>query len=355
MTLFLDRRDAGRHLARRLSTYARREDVIVLALPRGGVPVAYEIAEALEARLDVFVVRKLGVPGHEELAMGAIASAGVQVLDPGILARFGVSEAEIEEVTRKERSELARRERAYREDRAPLELRGRTVILVDDGLATGASMQAAVAALSSASPARVVIAVPVAPPSTARVFAGLVDEFVCLATPERFIAVGMFYEDFGETSDEEVRSLLDTAAARVSIGGPVMTASAARSSGGHDRIVRIAPQDWEDCFDRFSRSHEGWLATLTTVGAESGMQTEARDLPLGGVVPEPRMKAVSIRLGPLDHFVNHPSSVWLRVGPDGAEKALEIEAADATRTLLEFRSALPTEMVDGIVRLPVEA
>jgi predicted phosphoribosyltransferase len=158
--------------------------------------------------LDVFLVRKLGVPGHEELAMGAIASGGVEILDPGTLVRFGVSQSEIDAVTRKERRELARRERAYREDRPPLEVRGHTIILVDDGLATGASARAAVAALESASPARVVVAVPVAPQSTARTFAKLVDEFVCLATPEPFLAVGMFYDDFTETTDAEVHDLL---------------------------------------------------------------------------------------------------------------------------------------------------
>ena len=133
-----------------------------------------------------------------------------------------------------------------------------------------------------------------------------------------------------------------------------MTTASARSSGDHDRIVRIAPQDWHGCFDQFSRSHEGWLTTLAIVGAETGIQIEARDLPLRGVVLEPLAKAVSIRVGPLGHFVRDPSSVWLRIGPDGAEKTLEIEDADGTRTILQFRSALPTEMVDGIARLPVE-
>jgi putative phosphoribosyl transferase len=208
MILFSDRRDAGRQLARKLSGYAGRDDVLVLALPRGGVPVAYEVAEALDVPLDVFLVRKLGVPGQEELAMGAIASGGVEVLDPGVLARFGVSESEFDGVLRKEQRELARRERLYRDDRPPLELKGRTVILVDDGLATGASMRAAVSAVVSASPARLVIAVPVAPQSTALEFRRRVDEFVCLETPELFEAVGMFYDDFGETSDEEVRELL---------------------------------------------------------------------------------------------------------------------------------------------------
>jgi putative phosphoribosyl transferase len=208
MTPFENRRQAGRALARKLSAYAGRDNVIVLALPRGGVPVGYEIAEALDAPLDVFLVRKLGAPGQEELAMGALASDGVRVLNPNVIVRFGVSEDEIEAVVRKERRELARREREYRGDRPPLELRGRTVILVDDGVATGSSMRAAIAVLRTLSPRRLVVAVPVAPPSTARELSLLVDDFVCLATPEPFDAVGTFYETFEQIEDEEVRDLL---------------------------------------------------------------------------------------------------------------------------------------------------
>lgn len=208
MIAFSDRRDAGRQLAHKLSQYADRDDVVVLALPRGGVPVGFEIAEALSAPLDVFIVRKLGVPGEEELAMGAIASGDVEVLDPGVLARFGVSESELDGVRRRERRELARREQAYRVERPALELKGRTVILVDDGMATGASMRAAVSAVASASPARLVVAVPVAPKSTVLELRRRVDDFVCLQTPEFFEAVGMFYDDFAVTGDDEVRALL---------------------------------------------------------------------------------------------------------------------------------------------------
>ncbi len=208
MILFRDRRDAGRALARRLSSYAGRADVTVLALPRGGVPVASEIARTLDLPLDVFLVRKLGVPGHEELAMGAIASGGARVLDPEVLRAYRVSEEELARITETERQELDRREVVYRADRPPLDVKGRTVILVDDGLATGSSMRAAVAALGPLSPARVVVAVPVAPRSTVSSLERVVDEIVCLATPEPFFAVGMFYEDFEQTSDEEVRHLL---------------------------------------------------------------------------------------------------------------------------------------------------
>ena len=208
MTLFRDRHEAGRELARLLSAYAGRGDVIVLALPRGGVPVASEIARALDAPLDVFLVRKLGVPGHEELAMGAIASGGARVLDPEVVEAYRISDQEIGRVTAIERRELDRRERAYRGGRPPLALRGRTAILVDDGLATGSSMRAALAALGPLEPARTVVAVPVAPRSTVQDLKNLADEIVCVATPEPFLAVGMFYEDFEQTDDDEVRALL---------------------------------------------------------------------------------------------------------------------------------------------------
>jgi putative phosphoribosyl transferase len=208
MTLFRDRREAGRELAQRLSAYAGRADATVLALPRGGVPVAFEVAKALGLPLDVFLVRKLGLPGHEELAMGAIASGGARVLDSEVVRAYRVSEEELRRVTAVERRELARREIAYRGDRPALELKGRTVILVDDGLATGSSMRAALAALEPLSPARVVVAVPVAPRSTVSALGDAADEIVCLKTPESFLAVGMFYEDFGQTSDEEVRDFL---------------------------------------------------------------------------------------------------------------------------------------------------
>jgi predicted phosphoribosyltransferase len=208
VTLFRDRREAGRELARLLTAYAGRDDVVVLALPRGGVPVAFEIARALEAPLDVFLVRKLGVPGHEELAMGAIASGGARVLDSEVVRAYRISEQDISRVTAIERRELERRERAYRGGRPPLALRGRTAILVDDGLATGSSMRAALAALGPLEPARTVVAVPVAPRSTVLDLKSLADEIACVATPEPFIAVGMFYEDFEQIGDEEVRALL---------------------------------------------------------------------------------------------------------------------------------------------------
>ncbi|MFS8070974.1 MAG: phosphoribosyltransferase [Byssovorax sp.] len=210
--LFHDRLDAGRRLGAWLESYADRSDVLVLALPRGGVPVAFEVARRLRAPLDVFVVRKLGVPGHEELAMGAIASGGVRVLNSNVVEALRLSEIDIDAIAELERAELERRERLYRGDRPPLDVRGRVVLLVDDGLATGASMRAAVAALRLLSPARIVVAVPVAEPSTCASLRGDADDVICAATPEPLIAVGVWYQDFSQTTDEEVRALLDRAA-----------------------------------------------------------------------------------------------------------------------------------------------
>jgi putative phosphoribosyl transferase len=209
--LFRDRTEAGRALARRLTAYADRSDVIVLALPRGGVPVAFEVAKALKAPLDIFVVRKLGVPGHEELAMGAIASGGVRVINDDVMDHLGLPGAVIDAIAAKEEKELARRERAYRGMRPAPDVRERTVILVDDGLATGSTMRAAAAALRKQHPARLIVAVPVAASQTYQEFRTEVDEIVCGETPEPFMGVGRWYHDFSQTSDEEVHRLLEQA------------------------------------------------------------------------------------------------------------------------------------------------
>lgn len=207
-TLFKDRVDAGRRLSARLDAYAHRTDVPVLGLPRGGVPVAFEVAQALDAPLDVFVVRKLGVPGHEELAMGAIASGGVRVLNDNVVGPLHIPNEVIERVSVRERAELKRREQAYRGDRGALDVRGHTVILVDDGLATGSTLRAAIQALKKLQPARIVVAVPVAARSACLELRALVDEVVCVETPEPFGAVGLWYQDFTQTSDTEVHDLL---------------------------------------------------------------------------------------------------------------------------------------------------
>src|SRR5437763_9767321 len=205
---FRDRTEAGRLLAAKLTAYANRPDVIVLALPRGGVPVAYEVARALNAPLDVFLVRKLGVPGYEELAMGAIATGGVRVLNDQLVGGLRIPDYIVDEVAASEQQELTRRESLYRGDRPAPDVRGRTVILVDDGLATGATMLAAVKALRQQQPARIVVAVPTASPETCAELKTEVDDVICATTPDPFYAVGLWYEDFSQTTDEEVRELL---------------------------------------------------------------------------------------------------------------------------------------------------
>ncbi len=237
--LFRDRRDAGRRLAARLREYAGRPDVLILALPRGGVPVGYEVARALGAPLDIFVVRKLGVPGHEELAMGALASGGTRVLNRETLELFRIPREEVERVAAMERRELERRERSYRGDRPPQPVEGKTVILVDDGLATGASMEAAVRALRQRNPARIVVAVPTAPAETCEALRASADEVVCVSTPEPFYAVGRWYEDFTQTGDEEVRRLLDEAASgvRIPAGGVEVAGDLIVPPGAHGIVV----------------------------------------------------------------------------------------------------------------------
>jgi len=206
--MFHDRVDAGRQLAAKLMRLAGRDDVIVLALPRGGVPVGYEVARLLRAPLDVFLVRKLGTPGREELAMGAIASGGVRVLNTEVVRELGITPAEIAEAAAREREELRRREDAYRDGRPAPDLCGKTVVLVDDGLATGSTMRAAVAAVRKLGPARVVVAVPVGAAETCREFRSVADDVVCVDTPDPFFAVGNWYKDFAQTTDDEVRELL---------------------------------------------------------------------------------------------------------------------------------------------------
>jgi len=211
MERFTDRRDAGRVLSPKLSAYAGQTDVLVLALPRGGVPVGYEVALALHAPLDIFLVRKLGLPGREELAIGAIASGGIRVLNNDIIRVLNVPEEVINIVARNELQELQRRERNYRGESSAPEVRDRKVILIDDGLATGASMRAAVAGVRAQHPARIIIAVPAASPEMCNAFQFEVDEMVCGMTPEPFYGLSRWYEDFSQTTDEEVRMFLEKA------------------------------------------------------------------------------------------------------------------------------------------------
>lgn len=211
MAIFKDRRDAGKQLAKELVKYKGQDDAIVLGLPRGGVPVAFEVAESLKLPLDVFIVRKLGVPGQPELAMGAIASGGIQVLNDSVVRRAGISESQIDDVAQQEREELKKREKAYRGARPDIDLQGKTVLLVDDGLATGASMRAAISALREHNPDKIIVAVPTAPPDTCQEFEPDVDQIICLRTPTPFWGVGGSYQNFSQTTNEEVRELLNQA------------------------------------------------------------------------------------------------------------------------------------------------
>jgi putative phosphoribosyl transferase len=215
---FLDRYEGGRELAGLLRDYAHRPDTVVLALPRGGVPVAHEVARALGAPLDVFLVRKLGAPRHEELAMGAIASGGMRVINREVVDELDITREQLDAAAEREGRELQRRELSYRDGRPPPAVRGRTVILVDDGLATGTTMRAAVAALRQQGPARIVVAVPVGAPESCEELAGEADEVICARIPEPFYAVGLWYRDFAQTSDEEVRELLAHAALETGAG-----------------------------------------------------------------------------------------------------------------------------------------
>lgn len=205
---FLNRKDSGWQLAQRLKPYARQSDVLVLGLPRGGVPVAYEVAKVLKVPLDVCLVRKLGVPGQEELAMGAIASGGVRILNYDVIGSLGISEQAIEDVTTRELQELQRRDRTYRGDRPPPDVQNRTVILVDDGIATGSTMRAAIAVLQAQHPARLIVAVPVATSQVCDLLQLQADEVVCLLTPENVYSIGLWYENFAQVTDEEVNQLL---------------------------------------------------------------------------------------------------------------------------------------------------
>lgn len=225
MYRFQDRRDAGRRLGEMLQPFAASPNVLVLGLPRGGIPVAYEVARALHAPLDVLIVRKIGVPGHEELAMGAIASGGVKLLNRQLIQQLHVTPSEIETVVERERIELERRELAYRDGRAPVSVRGRTVIVVDDGLATGASMSAAVAALRRQEPFAIIVAAPVGTTQTCDTMRHSADGCVCVQTPHPFHGVGEWYVDFDQTTDDEVRTLL--AAARMEQGGVAHTSVSA--------------------------------------------------------------------------------------------------------------------------------
>jgi len=341
---YRNRTEAGRRLAAELSGYAGRSDVIVLALPRGGVPVAYEIARGLDAPLDVFIVRKLGVPSHPELAMGAIASGGIRVIDRAAMSRFGVTEAELAAVAAAEERELERRERLYRDGRPAPDVTDKVVILLDDGLATGATMAAAATALRAQRPSWLVVAVPVSAVETCEAFRDIVDEIVCAATPEPFYAVGLWYEDFSETTDEEVRELLARAArelpaggverqVRVPAGGAPLEGTLAGPSGARGVVLfahgsgssRHSPRN------RFvaEQLREGGLATLLVdllTAEEEAVDARTRQLRFDIGLLADRL------VGAIDWLGREPATRGLPVGLFGASTgAAAALVAAATR------------------------
>ncbi len=346
--VFTNRHVAGRQLAKKLAQYRHCVNGLVLGLPRGGVPVAYEIALALALPLDVFVVRKLGVPGHEELAMGAIAAGGLRLLNEDVVRYLRPSASTIAAVTAKEQIELERRMRAYRGTRAPLQFESRTVILVDDGLATGSTMRAAIAALRQQNPARLVVAVPVAPLATYYEIKAQVDEMVAIYLPENLQSVSGWYEDFSQTTDEEVCQLLAQATPRrtaVMEGNPSPLASRHGQEGGSIMATKEIPRDqWVEFFDGFSKRHEGWLATIEVLQSDIGAQTEAERLPFVGISADVKdnENRLEIRLGNqpnsgITHAITSPTCVQVKQNEEGEDEALEIESSDGEITLLRFR------------------
>ena len=344
---FRDRADAGRQLAARLAAYADRPDVLVLALPRGGVPVAFEVATALHLPLDVFLVRKLGVPGHPELAMGAIAAGGVRVLSEDLISELDIPRSLVEQVSVRERFELERRDRVFRGDRPFPALRNRTIIVIDDGLATGATVEAAVAALRVYEPARIVVAAPVGAAATRARLTVIADAVICLRMPEPFTSVGSWYDRFEQTSDDEVVALLSSSRPRSFGSGS--------SSEEHSMSTREIPREqWRQELDSFSRQHEGWIVRVRVTDPDGHTQTEARDLPLQGVSADsPRTDGVAIIVGraPDDHVtheVPNPVTIAIEQSDSGAERALRIRAGDGSTTTVEFRSAARAEDVDHV-------
>jgi glucose/arabinose dehydrogenase/predicted phosphoribosyltransferase len=334
MAHYRDRADAGRRLATELQAYADRLDVIVLALPRGGVPVAFEIARELHVPLDVFVVRKLGFPLHPEFAMGAIASGGVRVLDREAVRHYGVSDEELAAVTASEERELARREQRYRDDRPFPDVRGRTVILVDDGLATGASMAAAAEALRTKGPARLVAAVPVASPETCDSFREIVDEIVCAITPEQLHAVGFWYEDFSQTTDDEVRDLLSRAGREHPASTPKPAAPGGAGADGGS-LLRDSARGL--CLAALliglaACESSARLALSSGIGPQPALPTPERALiPMVNVAPATGWPANRTPVAALGTTVNafatgldHPR--WLHVLPNGDVLVAETNA-----------------------------
>lgn len=352
-----NRQAAGRALAEALRPYSGRNDVIILALPRGGVPVAAEIARALKAPLDLMLVRKLGVPGYPELAMGAIAAGGVRVMNEDVVRGIGISPEAIGRVAEEESRELERRARAYRGDRPWPDLKGRCVILVDDGLATGATMHAAIDAVRVQQPASIVVAVPVAPPDTVRALRPLVDEVICPHTPEPFQAIGLWYQDFSQTSDAEVIALLDELAVPPPGGHRQQPESPALPVA----YIAIPPTQWPEHCETFSLQHHGWLVDVREVDTASLEQDREAARAVGRLLsgqqplqavqlaPDGRTLAIRVGQGPaIQSFRARGVRRLWREQVDEAHEGLRIDKDDGTSLLIEFRAPARPEELDGL-------
>lgn len=347
---FEDRIVAGRELARALAAYRGRKDLVVLALPRGGVPVAARIAAYLDAALDLMIVRKLGLPGHEELAMGAIASGGIRVLNDEVIRYHRVGADTLDAVADSEQRELARRERAYRGDRPRPRLTGQCVVLVDDGLATGATMRAAIEAVRGQQPASIVVAVPVAPADTVAELRPLVDDLVCLATPVPFYAIGQWYARFDQTSDDEVEALLKQAwQTHIPPHQETITGNL------------IERSNWPAFCSRFGREHRGWRMSLGEVHtqlldsdpehARASQQRRIDQAPLLAVDYDTQHDRVRVTCEdhgqPRTWDIREPLQI-IQETIHAAHKGLRVDEKSGQSTLLEFRVAATPESVDGL-------
>ncbi len=347
---FDDRVAAGQELAQALTSYRGRNNLVVLALPRGGIPVAAQIASYLGAALDLMIVRKLGLPGHEELAMGAIASGGIRVLNDDVVHDHQVTGDTIDQVATREQRELQRREHVYRGDRPRPKLAGQCVMLVDDGLATGATMHAAIQAVRRQQPAAIVVAVPVAPADTIAKLRSLVEEVVCLATPAPFYAIGQHYVQFDQTSDQEVEALLKQA----------WRSRNTSKQGTVDR-TRIEPSDWPAFCHGFGLEHRGWRISLAEVftrlldtdpdHARANRQQRIDQASLLAVDYEPQRDVVQITYEdagqPQTWEIHEPVQI-IRETVHSAHKGMRIDDKSGKSALLEFRVAAAPESVDGL-------
>lgn len=347
---FEDRVAAGQELAEALASYRSRKNLVVLALPRGGVPVAARIAAALGATLDLMIVRKLGLPGHEELAMGAIASGGIRVMNNDVVHYHHVQAAAIDQVAAAEQRELERREHAYRGDRPRPKLANQCVILVDDGLATGATMRAAIDAVRRQRPSAIVVAIPVAPAETVAQLRQRVDDVVCLATPAPFYAIGQWYARFDQTSDEEVEALLKQA---------WQARNTAKRDGVDSSVVE--PGEWREFCRRFGLEHRGWRVSLGEVftrlldtdpeHARANQQRRIEGAALLEVAYEPQSHLVRVTYeqdgGSHSWDIPQPVQI-IQETVHAAHKGLRVDEKSGKSALLEFRVAAAPESVDGL-------